>query len=69
MLALGRETNSYDAGDTNACSLLVYKRANSAVGIKSIKIKNVNSWDLTFSDSEICSVKIILDVCPNLASV
>ena len=69
MLALGTETNSCDAGDANACSLLVYKRANSAVGIKSIKIKNVNSWDLTFSDSEICSVKIILDVCPNLASV
>ena len=38
-----RWANSYDAGDTNACSLLVYKRANSAVGIKSIKIKNVNS--------------------------
>lgn len=43
MLALGTETNSCDAGDANACSLLVYKRANSAVGIKSIKIKNVNS--------------------------
>lgn len=40
MLALGRETNSYDAGDTNACSLLVYKRANSAVGIKkALKLK------------------------------
>lgn len=25
MLALGRETNSYDAGDTNACSLYIYK--------------------------------------------